>query len=242
MSLIRAKSHEKLTKDNIQKVIDLLDGDTPITKKEACGILNIRYNTTRLKKIIEDHLDLSQYRDNRKAQLKGKGATRDEIKNVIECYLDGDNVSDVAERMYRSPAFVRAILDRVGVPRKLPAENKSEWRTELLPEQCVREKFEFGEKIWSPRNNKFAIVKEEITPQYQVERAGYACNGDINNATNYVEKYGARCYRLWVLEPCDTSKTFFPWLDGTRTGWHAVALAYDMGSLKHLEEYGVNNI
>lgn len=237
--MIRAKAGENLSRDNIAKVHELLSGENPITKKEACGILNIRYNTTRLKRIIEDYLELSEYRETRKSQLKGKGATRDEIKNVIESYLDGDNVSEISERMYRSPAFVRAILERVGVPRKLPNENKSEWRTEILPDQCVSEKFEYGEKVWAPRYNKFAIVKHEITPQYQVERAGYACNGDINNAVNYLEKYGARYYHLWVLEPCDTSKTFFPWLDGSRTGWHGGALAYDIGSLRHLEEYGV---
>jgi len=54
---VKAKDHEKLDDANIQKVSDLLEADKPITKKEACEILNISYNTTRLKKIIEEYKD-----------------------------------------------------------------------------------------------------------------------------------------------------------------------------------------
>ena len=235
--MIRAKAGENLSRDNIAKVHNLLSGENPITKKEACGILNIRYNTTRLKRIIEDYLELSEYRDTRKSQLKGKGATRDEIKTVIVDYLDGDNISTISERMYRSPAFVRAILERVGVPKKLADNDYEGHRTYMLPEECVAEEFEYNEKVWYPRKNKFALVKQEITQLYQSQRAGYACYGNITQCVNYEDKYGAKCYRLWVLEPCDTSQTLFPWLDGSKTGYHATALAFELGSLRHLEEY-----
>ena len=77
---IKSKSYEKLTNDNIKKVIDLLEADNPITKKEGCEILNIRYNTTRLQKIIDDWNDTQEFRARRKAMNKGKPASRDEIK------------------------------------------------------------------------------------------------------------------------------------------------------------------
>ena len=51
MGTVRAAKHEKLSNENIAKVVSLLSGDSPITKKEACEILNIRYNTTPLQKI-----------------------------------------------------------------------------------------------------------------------------------------------------------------------------------------------
>ena len=89
----------------------------------------------------------------------------------------------------------------------------------MLPEQCVAEKFEIGEKVWSPKNNKFAEIVQEYDTKY--------------NRDNY----GCPCYRLWVLEPCDTSQTFFPWLDGSRTGYTSFALACELGSLEHLKEY-----
>ena len=80
---VKAKSHEKLDSGNVQRVIDALGGETPITKKEACEMLNIRYNTTRLQRIIDDHLDLKSFRETRKAQNKGKMATQDEIRSCL---------------------------------------------------------------------------------------------------------------------------------------------------------------
>jgi hypothetical protein len=57
---------------------------------------------------------------------------------------------------------------------------------------------------------------------------------------DYETKYGAKGYQIYVLTPCDTSDTLFPWLDGSKMGYHSFALSYDLGSLKHLEQYGVN--
>lgn len=234
---IKAKSHEKLSPENIARVIEHLNADSPITKKEACEMLNIRYNTTRLQRIIDDYLELQDYREKRKSQNKGKAASRDEIKTVVQSYLEGYNISEIAKNIYRSPSFVKNIVERVGVPQKLAESDYEGIRNSMLPEECVAESFEYNEKVWFPKKNKFAIVKDEITPQYQAERRGYGGYGDISKCTNYEEVYGAKCYKIFVLEPCDTSQTLFPWVDGERTGFWGTALAYDMGSLKHLEEY-----
>jgi hypothetical protein len=83
----RIKKHEKLTESNIQHVINLLEAENPITKKEACSILNITYNTTRLNNIIEEHKETIRYRDLRKAQNKGKGVTEAEKKSIVTYYL-----------------------------------------------------------------------------------------------------------------------------------------------------------
>lgn len=234
---IKQKSHEKLSPENIARVIEHLNADSPITKKEACEMLNIRYNTTRLQRIIDDYLELQDYREKRKSQNKGKAASRDEIKTVVQSYLEGYNISEIAKNIYRSPSFVKNIVERVGVPQKLAESDYEGIRNSMLPEECVAESFEYNERVWFPKKNKFAIVKDEITPQYQVERRGYFGYGDITKATNYEEVYGAKCYKIFIQEPCDTSQTLFPWIDGERTGFWGTALAYDMGSLKHLEEY-----
>ena len=73
---IKKKDHENLSDINIQKVIGLLNGTYPISKKEACGILNITYNTTRLQRIIDEFEETQTYREKRKAQNKGKAATK----------------------------------------------------------------------------------------------------------------------------------------------------------------------
>jgi len=232
MATVKKKSHENLTDENIRKVIELLSDETPITKKEACEILNIRYNTTRLQKIIDEHTDVWEFREKRRSQNRGKGATRDEIKSVIEMYLGGENISEISTRLYRSNAFVKAIVERVGIPSKLPA-GFSRTADIMLPEECVSDSFEEGEKVWSARDNGIAIVQREHTLAYQATKPGL-------NACDYEEKYGAKGYQLYVLTPCDTSKTLFPWLDGTKMGHNSFSVAYDIGSLKHLEQYGVN--
>ncbi len=234
---VKSKAHEKLSFDNVERVIQQLEKDNPITKKEACDILNIRYNTTRLQRIIDEHQDLKNFRETRKAQNKGKMATEDEIRGVVKMYLDGFNISEIANSLYRSPAFVKNIVEKTGIPQKLAESDYQGMKKSMLPEQCVASEFDYNERVWYPKHNKFAIVKDEITQKYQSERPGYACYGKITECVNYEDRWGGKCYKVFILEPCDTSKTLFPWLDGDRTGYWGTALAYDLGSLKHLEKY-----
>ena len=54
---IRKKDGENLTNQNLEKVYKLLNQEKPITKVEACKLLNISYNTARLNKIISTYTD-----------------------------------------------------------------------------------------------------------------------------------------------------------------------------------------
>ena len=130
---------------NIRKVINLLSGDSPITKKEACGILNISYNTTRLQRIIDEFEETQTYREKRKSQNKGKAATKDEVADAVTRFLSGDAISEIAAGLYRSAGFIKAIIERTGVPQK------GEHKYDILPEQCVAESFEEGEIVWSAK-------------------------------------------------------------------------------------------
>lgn len=215
---IKTRKHENLTETNIQHVIELLKDEKPITKKEACSILNISYNTTRLNKIIEDHEETVAYRERRKAQNKGKGATEMEIKQVVNFYLDGSNISDIAKSLYRSPAFIKAIIDRVGIPQKLAMTDYEGRRNAILPEQCVAEEFEVGEKIWAVRQNYPALVEREV----QEEKA---------------EERGYKIYLCYTIECSqdDLKDTYFPNL--TYAGKYYPLASYDMGKLNHLQKY-----
>ena len=72
---MRIKKHENITKVNVAKVISLLEAEKPITKKEACSILNISYNTTRLGNIIDQHKEDLIRTMKMKAKLRGTPAT-----------------------------------------------------------------------------------------------------------------------------------------------------------------------
>ena len=215
---IKTRKHENLTETNIQHVIELLKDEKPITKKEACSILNISYNTTRLNKIIEDHQETVAYRERRKAQNKGKGATEMEIKQVVNFYLDGSNISDIAKSLYRSPAFIKAIIDRVGIPQKLAMTDYEGRKNDILPEQGVAEACDVGEKIWAGRQNYPAIVEREV----QEEKA---------------EERGYKIYLCYTIECSqdDLKDTYFPHL--TYAGKYYPLASYDMGKLNHLQKY-----
>ena len=62
------------------------------------------------------------YKNKRKAQNKGKPARQEEIVRVIEDYLDGDSIAEIASHIFRSPSFVKGIIDRVGVPQRASKE------------------------------------------------------------------------------------------------------------------------
>ena len=159
---VRTKSEEKLSEANINKVIELLASEKPITKKEACEILHIAYNTTRLNKIIADHQETIEFRARRKAQNKGKGVTEAEKVSIVKYYLDGANVSDIAKALYRSPALIKAVIERMGVPQKLPATDYQGIKESMIQEPCVAEEFKAGERVWSARGKCIAVGPKRL--------------------------------------------------------------------------------
>ena len=220
---VRAKKSEKLDDANLARVQEALNSDSPITKKEACEMLNISYNTTRLNKILAEHDETMEHRARRKAQLKGTKATEDEIKSVIEWYLNETPISEIATSMYRSSTFVKNIINRVGVPEKRPkTEQGGGAKVGYLPDECVSESFEEGEKVWCARYDLPGIVKKVMPNTKQ---------------TNYMEKYGAECYHIYVIQLTNFDSPYFGFQ--TIGGFNAHAIAYDLGRLKHLEKYGV---
>ena len=223
---VKKKDHENLSETNIQKVISLLNGKQPISKKEACSMLNIAYNTTRLQRIIDDYQDKIEYRELRKKQNRGRGASNEEIREAVERYLSGESIAEIASGLYRSSGFIRSIIDRVGVPRV-----EKESGVAVLPDSCVADSFSPGEVVWSAVYQKPARVDYELSVDYQAEREGFV---DVN----YERKYGSKCYAIYVMEEIrdDTEK----WANVETGGYAAYSLAYDLGKLSHLEKYGVD--
>ena len=233
MPRLKKKSHEKLTAQNIQHVISLLNPTSsqkkPITKREACSILNISYNTTRLDKIIQDYHEQKEYRSRRVSQNRGRPARPDEIQDIVKEYLSGENVSNIAKGLYRSPAFVKSLLEKIGVPQR-PTKVEGRKQEYYLPEQCVADDFEKGEIVWSATHHAPAVIDKKLTKEHQDSRAGL-------QTVDYVSKYGSDCYSIYVRQKPNTEDM---WEMPETGGCYAFSLGYDLGKLKHLEEYGVD--
>ena len=241
MKTVKKKDYENLTAKNIEKVKTLLNPTSsalateeskskPITKKQACDILNIAYNTARLQKIIEEYDERKDYTKKRKKSLRGRPASTQEIAEACSSFLGGDTLTDISKRLFRSPAFVRNILETVGVPAR-PANKEERLIPHYFPDECVAEDFKNEEIAWSAQYHSTVIVKERLTPEYVNSKKGMA-------PVDYESKYGCPCYSIYVVQKIDSEDTYF---SNVQTGgFSAYAPAYELGKLTHLEKYGIN--
>ena len=193
-------------------------------------MLNISYNTTRLDRILEDYLDTQAYVSKRKALNRGKPATDAEIGEAVSSYLQGLSVSDIAKGLYRSPSFVKNIIERVGVPQRLTSKDEQS-QIDYLPDECVADSFEVGEIVWSARYHRAATIVKELSSSYVSSRKGLA-------NTDYEEKYACKCYDIHISEVSDSEDSIFASVGGG--GFFASSTAYDLGKLSHLQKYGIN--
>ena len=173
-----ALEEELMTDANISRVIRLLEpteeGKKPITKKDACAILGMSYNTTRLGTIIEDYKQKQIRTAQRKSQLRGKPATQEEKVYIISEYLNGETVDAISKMTYRSSKFIKDVLEGNSVPIRVPGS--SYFNPEMIPDGAVRDRFKVGEVVYSSRYDSIARI----------------------DAEQKSEKYGF-VYRIWLL-------------------------------------------
>lgn len=212
---VKVKEGENLTDANIERVIKLLEQEKPITKKEACQVLNISYNTTRLANIIEQFKSRKALDQKRRAANRGKPASPDEVKTVIRDYLEGVTITDISNSLYRSTTFVRDIIERVGVPQRGTGEDYFNYSP--LPEQCIAEEFEVNEIAWSARHQ---------------------CKCIIDKALGKTKDGLANLYRVYVVEQFEAPDKLFLASWGT-PGFYSTQPAYELGKLDHLKQYGL---
>ena len=160
---VKVKESEKLDDNNVKYVTELLESDKPITKKEACGILRISYNTTRLGNIIAGYKERAATEARLRAKNRGKAATDNEIVRAIEENLNGDSISEIAKFMYRSSSFIKGIIKKHNVPVR--STSSDYFSPELLPDEVLSEDFKPGELVWSARYNTTARVDKLVQIQ-----------------------------------------------------------------------------
>ena len=166
MATRRTKNEdERLDDAHFEKVILGLSADKPITKKEACAILGIAYNTTRLNSLIEKYQDKKSRDAERRASLRGKPATQEEIAYIIQEYLEGATVDSISKSTYRGPAFINAILEKYDVP--IRAKSQDYFKPVLVPDGAMRDRFTVGEVVYSARYGSIARIDAEADhPKY----------------------------------------------------------------------------
>lgn len=157
---IKAKDTENLSPANVAKVIRALDSETPITKKSACEMLNIAYNSARLDKIIALHKEQVEKDKARRAAKRGKEVTSDEISCIITEYMEGKDILSISKLMARSIPKVKSIIETVGIPKR--SRSVDYFKPEIIPDECVRTEFRIGDKVWSARYESKATIRGEF--------------------------------------------------------------------------------
>jgi hypothetical protein len=168
---------ELMTDANISRVIRLLEpeeGVKAITKKDACQILGMAYNTTRLGTIIDEFKKKQERSAKRRAELRGKPVTNDELVYIIGEYINGETVDAISKATYRSPTFIKNVLEQNAVPIRVAGHTYFD--PQLIPDGAVRDRFKIGEVVYSARYDSTARIDAE----QKTDKHGYI-------------------YRIWLL-------------------------------------------
>lgn len=156
----RASGEERLEPTFMEKVIAGLSAEKPITKKEACAILNIAYNTTRLDKLVSQYKEKKEQDANRRKAKRGKPVDSSELQYIISEYLEGATIDSISKGVYRGPELIKRTLVENSVPlRKTPHDY---FKPELIPDGAIRDSFNLGERVYSARYDSMAIIKAEV--------------------------------------------------------------------------------
>lgn len=145
---------ERLDDQSIERAIKFLEDKG--TKKGACEILGIKYNTTRLDNILTKYIEKKNADKVRRAEKRGKPATPAEISYIVSSYLEGNAISNISDALYRTPIFVRNVLDSLAVPIRRTAS--SYFDPPMIPDDAVAESFKVGDRVYSARYDSLAIV------------------------------------------------------------------------------------
>ena len=165
MATRKPKDDKLLDDAHLERVISLLEpteeGVKAISKKDACQILNIAYNTTRLGTLIERYKEKKAREHKRRSELRGKPLTPEEIAYTIGEYLEGISIEEISRSTYRSREKITQALAESNVPTR-PA-SYDYFKPELIPDDATRERFKVGEIVWSAQYDSAAKIEKEDT-------------------------------------------------------------------------------
>ena len=185
VSKVKRQEGEDYTEADLLKVIKLLNADKPITKKTACAMLRISYNTARLKRIIESYIEEKE----RIAKLKKANRTiavsKEDESYVVTGYLEGQSLADISDIVYRSIPVIKRILNKYNIPLRTTSNDQ------VILESPPRDDYAIGDLVFSAKYNSPAeIVKDLGNSVYRIWVFGseqFACQpyyeiGDMREA------------------------------------------------------------
>lgn len=163
------RKHVEISDEQYEKVITHLDGGG--TKKAACEMVGIAYNTKRLDNLIKEWLYKKEYSKTMRAKKRKEAVTEVEVAGMITDYLAGCSLSQLSDTYYRSINMIRYHLDKHGAMLRVQ-KVIDPLNPPLLPEECVSDSFSEGEYVWSAKYNCVAKVMGFYKNAYRIVTMG----------------------------------------------------------------------
>lgn len=134
------------------------------TKKVACELLGIKYNTTRLSALIDKHLSTQEDLKRLRQKKRGTPVTNQELVTMVEMYFEDSSLEEISKRTHRPITLVRYHLETIGAMLKARAK-VNPMNPPLIPEQCQKDTFEIGENVWVSGYNCLGEIISQIPDQ-----------------------------------------------------------------------------
>ena len=160
MARIRKKEGEQLSEQNIERVISLLKQEKPITKKDACGLLCIAYNTTRLNKILDEYKSTILQRIELRKRFRNKPLEKEDLKSIISSYLGDESLANIANETFRSIALIKRVLAKYNIP--LRDASIDYWHPVEVPIDAMMDDYVKDDLVFSARYNQPASITKKI--------------------------------------------------------------------------------
>lgn len=158
------------------------------TKKAACEILGIAYNTTRLTNLIETHTKEKENEVRLRKAKRGTPFSDAEVVDIIERYFDGESMEEISKRTFRPIPLIKLKLEQHGAMLK-SRSSVSPLNPPMIPEECIEEHFVLKEHVWV---------------------AGYNCLGEIDAVVPNQEE---TTYRIYLLDKDKHRYVYYAWYE-----------------------------
>lgn len=240
-----------ISDEQFKQAIEWLDNGG--TKKGACDILGVSNNKTMESRIQEWKDDQATSARLRKEKRK-QACSPQELVDMIEDYFDGATFEELSKRFYRSVAYIKHRLELAGALIRERGE-KNVLNPPLLPEECVlldpdfkcreRVTFEAASPAEFETQKKRILEDKGWSPSQVVDVKTQAGKWDSKCALDYKGEVvwlpGYQCLAEVVKEvPSKQGKAYRLYLLDPDRHQFVNIMYWDIGSLRHLEELGVN--
>lgn len=153
------------TKEQFIEAIALLENGG--TKKAACEILGIAYNTTRLQNLINNFVNRQDLEKQHRAKKRKEAVSNEEVANWITDYLAGMGFEELSKSYFRSTNIIRYHIAKHGALLRHSGVNKLD--PPMVPDKCISEDFDIGEYCWSMQYNGIVQIKAKYKNAYRIE-------------------------------------------------------------------------